>query len=299
MIDPTLILIGFLAPIIWAWTNIIDQFLVNKRQISNLTLLFFAGIGMSIFAVIFQFHEIRWPSLDLIIWSFVISLFRIAYIYPYYQALKIENTSIVAALFFVGDAFLPIFAHFLLGETLAPGQYAGFFLIIFSAGFISLRGIRFNIKQSAAFYMGIGMLFYIARSLSRKYLVEEYPWSDVFIWSSIMIGLVSFPIIFKKKYFHEIVYCLKPKNKVILPLCGERLIAFLGTGIAFYVLSELPLTVAKGIESTQPFFVLLFAVLLASKAKTLFFEDRSKSEVIKKLLSFTVMLIGILLVVGL
>lgn len=65
-----------------------------------------------------------------------------------------------------------------------------------------------------------------------------------------------------------------------------------------YALYLIPASIAKGISSTQPIFVLIYAVLFAKFWPNLFKEYLGKDGVTKKIILFIFTIIGIFLVAG-
>jgi drug/metabolite transporter (DMT)-like permease len=63
-------------------------------------------------------------------------------------------------------------------------------------------------------------------------------------------------------------------------------------------ISILPATIARGIVSTQPFFVLLYALTFGRFFPEMFREMVDRRQLLKKGILFGVILIGILLIVG-
>lgn len=79
----------------------------------------------------------------------------IVYLYPYYTAMKVIDTSIVAALFSLGQITIPVMTYLWLDERLSLTQYIGFAIIIMSSIALSIKGTKIP-KLNRAFYYMVG-----------------------------------------------------------------------------------------------------------------------------------------------
>jgi hypothetical protein len=77
----------------------------------------------------------------------------------------------------------------------------------------------------------------------------------------------------------------------------EELLTFGGSVASTYAISLVPVTLAKSIGAFQPFFVLVYALILGKSFPQMFRENVDCRSVVKKLMLFAIMVIGIILIV--
>ncbi len=214
------------------------------------------------------------------------------------MALRHEDTSVVNSLFSLGKIFIPVLAFFFLGEVLHGFQYLGFILIIGSSAILSLVDhVSFRLNRSFV-YMFVCSLLLAIDSVIYKGLFAEMTWSTAFFWSNIFSFLVTiFILIFSSKIRHEVIEQIGLFRKHFWLLAWNEILVFLGTVATTFAISLAPaLTLMKSIESLQPLFVLLYAIVLRKFYPRLFHEKVDRHSMFKKVLLFGVMIIGVTLV---
>src|SRR3989344_6570196 len=151
------LLIAFLAPAFYALSNVLDNFLANKKFKNPTTLAFYtSSFNILFLPVVFVFLNPKIPPVSALPILFLLGLINILYLYPYYKGLQSDDTSIAISFFGLGRIFIPILAFFIVGEVLMASQYLGVGLIVLSSTLLSLRGWRQNFKFSRAFwYIGL------------------------------------------------------------------------------------------------------------------------------------------------
>ena len=128
--------VAFLAPLFYAMSVVIESFLslaVFKRPI---VMLFFVSLTNALFTPLVLL--MGWPTVptfESVLMYGLIGVIDVAYLYPYYMALKKTDVSIVSSLFALGKIFVPVLAFILLRDSLTIAQYIGFFIIIFTSSF--------------------------------------------------------------------------------------------------------------------------------------------------------------------
>ena len=87
------------------------------------------------------------------------------------------------------------------------------------------------------------------------------------------------------------------KIRSFLPLLIlMEIFSWVGTLGSSYSIYLIPVSVGKGISSTQPIFVLIFALLFSKLRPKFFNEYLGKDGVIKKVILFTLTIFGVLLI---
>ena len=126
-------LIAFLSPFFYALSVLIESFLSLGIFKKPATMCFYASLTNALFVpLMFYFGTPTWPEMRFWIVYILLAMIDIAYLYPYYIALKNTDTSVVSSLFSIGKVFVPLLSFCVLGDVLSPVQYLGFFIVIFA-----------------------------------------------------------------------------------------------------------------------------------------------------------------------
>lgn len=293
------VLVAFVEPILHAWANIVDNHLSNNLFPKLSTLLFFGTVlnilFLPIVAVIDAPTTLSFPFLAVV---FAISLINIFYQFPYYWSLRHADTSIVASLFFFGFVFVPILAYFFVGERLTILQYFGFFLIILAAILLTfdIRKFRFN----KAFFLMVGVSFMLAvQTILYKYVFDAgASWGSVVTASAVFDIFISGMVMLTVNPFREIGEDFRKIRQNLKLFFLQQGLEWGGNAGGSFAISLLPATVARGIVTTQPFFVLLYALLFGRMFPHMFRELVDRRQLTKKLILFGLILVGTVLILS-
>jgi drug/metabolite transporter (DMT)-like permease len=292
--------LAFVEPIMHGWANIFDSYF-SSTVFKRLTPFIFlsASIDMVSMSVIWLIDPPKMLTQELFIVVLLIAITEILYHYPYYEALRIEDTSIVAGLFNLGKLFLPVVAYFLVDERLSWLQYAGFFAIILSSILLTadLRKMRLN---RAFFLMFVSSFFVTAQTLLFKYGFENgLTWGSAIVWMTVFQFLIAGALVLTPKNraaLKESVRELKGSWKMFIAL---DIIGWIGNIASYAAILFIPVSVAKAIASMQPLFPLAYALMFEKKWPHIFHEFVDRKDVEKKVILFAVMIVGVILVADL
>lgn len=259
--------------------------------------MFFSSCFNIVFLPLIFFIQV--PGIPpLHVWPFIIgvSVIEVVYLYPYFKALQHEDTSIVTALFVLGKIFVPFFAFFIVGETLASIQYVGFCIIILSSALLSVKratGMRLNVS----FYYMLGCSAILAlETVLYKYIFTETTWSTGFIWSALFTFPIACLLLVLPSTRKGIIDKFASFKRVI-PIFGLiEILAFGAAMASTYAISLVPVTLEKSIESFQPIFALVLAIILGRFFPTLVKERVDWQSLLKKSVLFSAMIFGVMLV---
>ena len=294
------LLIAFLAPMLHAVSNILDARVSNSMFKSNSSTIFYLGITNLFvlpFLVLLGGMDILYVPINMWPILFVVALFEILYQIPYFKSLKRVDTSIVGALFSLGKILLPVFAFVIVGEKLCFWQYIGFFVIIISTLFLNLKkGVCFQINFAFYLMLMASLMITLNTIFSKKALLEMN-WMSFSFYYIILSDVFLFLALIHPKFLKNIKKDFKvfKKNFPLLMLMEIVDRAAVLTGI--FALSLLPVMVRAGISSTTPIFVLLYSVILYKIFGSRFKENLGRGEMVKKLLCFLFIIIGVVLTV--
>lgn len=282
-----------------ALSNVIDTYLSNRLVRSVWSLGVISGISAVVFlpiVVLIQRPEI--PPTYLLPYFFAIGVIEIFYLFPYYKALQEEDTSVVASLFSLGKFFIPVFSYFAVGELLRPSQYVGFFVIILASMFLTVNKTdKIRLNKAFAYMLFAGFLLAI-EAVIYKYVLESVSWSTTVVSTSfssfiIVLGLLCITPI-RHRFFQEV----RQLKSIVTLFTVNEFLGFAGSSISPYVISLVPVTLAKSIEGFQPFFVLVYAIIFHRFFPGVFRETIDRRTIAKKFILFGCMIVGVVMVVG-
>lgn len=230
---------------------------------------------------------------------FVLALVDVIYLYPYYTALKVIDTSIVGALFSLGQITIPVMSYFILNEKLGLTQYIGFILIIMASVALSIKGVKIPKLNRAFYYMLVASLlraFYVV--LEKYVLNEDGNWVNMAVYTSVFSGFIPFVLLFNKSCFNNIKKNFKPYIAKFRYFAVNEFFCFLGGACAIYGLSGLSPVVSVSIGATMPIFLLITSYLISKYFVVQLKEKLSIGVLMKKIFCFVLIILGIILVVG-
>jgi drug/metabolite transporter (DMT)-like permease len=294
-------LIALIPPAIWSATNHFDKYLISKYFKGGgvgALMMFSSIIGVFILGVIAIIHPevLNYPvakGLFIALNGFVYLLATLPYLY----ALRKDEASIAVPMF----QMIPVFTYFLawliLGETLSGSQLFGGILIILGAIIISLELSEVNkisIKKEVLFLMTISSLFFSLNFIFFKYFAINASFWVTSFWEYVGFAVFSFLLfVFIKKYRDEFVSVIKANKVTVLTLNGINEILNIIAKLAFNFASLLtPIALTWIVDGFQPFFVLLYGVLLTMFFPHISQENISRKHLAHKILAISIMFIG-------
>lgn len=290
------VLIAFLMPFFHALSCIVDSYLSNDIFKKVPTLVFYASISNSLvipFLFLFGMPEI--PSFEILTVLFVISLIEVFYLAPYFLALQYIDTSIVVALFALGQVTLPILAYFIVGEQLGFLQYLGFGIILLSSFLLNFDVKKFKLNVAFILMLIVSVLLSLSSVLS-KYSLQQVDFVTVLFWIAVFSSLINFSFLLFKKYRTDIVQTFPYYAKKFKIFILNEALYQIGTLALTAALAHLPVLVTESISSSQSIFTLLLEFVIYKVCGKRFKEQLSRSDIIKKFISFAAIIIGIYIV---
>lgn len=293
------VLVGFLEPMLHAWSNIIDGHF-SIHIFPKLPTMIFFGMVLNVLFLPLVFLIDMPSALPVPLWGWVfgIALVDVFFLFPYMWSLRHVDTSVVTALFSLGRVFVPILAFFVVGERLVPLQYFGFALIIIAATALTL-----NLKQlkfNAAFWLMLFVSILVAtQAVMYKFVFDSGAgWGTVVTVLTFLEVLISGVIMVARQSFASIAEDFRIIRANLKLFVIQQVFEWGGNVASSFALSVLPATVARSIASTQSFFVLGYAVLFGKRFPELFNENTARRELIRKSGLFLLILIGVIIVVA-
>lgn len=294
------VFISFLRPFFNSLANIIEGKLANTTFKKTTTMIFYVSLmNFAFLPLILLLGTPTIPSPPLFAMMVLVGIIEIAYLYPYYKAVKEIDISIVTALFSLGQITIPIMTYFTIGEKLSIYQYLGFFIIILSSIALSIDNFKLTKINKAFYYMlGVSILlsFYIV--LEKIILVKDDNWVNVVIYPTMTAGIIPLLFLLKKEIRDDIVvsFPLYKKNFKLMTL--NEFFCFLAIATGIYGLSGLSPVILASITATIPIFTLAISCMLGKHFGLHCIETMTKKVIIKKLICFIFIILGVALAIG-
>lgn len=296
-------LVALIAPALWALSNYLDKYLIGKyfKDRSTGTLLIFSSVIGFLVLPFILFIE---PSVLGVSYFQATFLILNGFIYvfgflPYLVALKRDETSIVVPLFQTIPVFTFILGYFFLGEVLSLQQIIACLLIIFGAVVISLEisDIKNPKLKSDIFFLMLLSSFLVAlNGFLFKFFAIETSFLKASFWEYIGFAILAILFLtFVKNYRKDFLLVFKANKASVLTINGFNEVINIIAKIAMNFATLLaPLTLAWVVNGFQPFFLLLYGVLLTLFLPKLAEENITKKHLTHKILAISVMFIGVI-----
>jgi uncharacterized membrane protein len=295
--------IALLAPALWAIGNHIDKYLLD-RELKSIgigpLLLLSSLVGLPAMAVILAVHSdvfsISPRNGVLIVLNGILYVLSLI---PYYYALQRDEASIVVPLFQTTAVFSYLFGLFVLDEKLTLLQIAACLLIVFGSALLTLEINRkksrmkfdvFALMLAASFLNALNWLLF-------KYVaIHEDFWKTSF-WEYVGFVLVALcALLFGKSLRSDFVDFLRMNRSRVLGLVGLNELVSIGAKTATNIASlAAPLALISTVHGLQPFFVLIYGVLLTLAAPHHFRENLTTVAIIQKIAAITLTVGGTLM----
>ncbi len=281
-----------------SWANIFDNYF-SAKIFKKLTTLIFLSSFVNLFFLPFVFFTGRPEMLNLASFGVVllIALCNVAYQYPYYWSLRTAETSVVVSLFSLGKIATPLFAFFIVGEHLQKVQYLGFFTIILSSVLLTIDFKKIRLNKECIYMLIVSVLLTIQLVLYKYLFQQSVKWSSSVIWVAIVDMAIVTLFMVHPENFKDLKSLTELSKKQIGLFVLNQCFTWTGDIIGVYAVYFIPVSLFEGVESTQPVFVLIFALLFIKKIPRLFNEYVGKDKIAKKIVLFILMVIGTLLII--
>ncbi len=289
-------LIALLSPALFALVTLADDNLVRKVYKSPE----FGAIVSGFFALLpllaIPFFPIQIPPLPIVILAMTAGFLTVNYYLLYFKALLVESPSIVITLFQMSRAMVPFLAYIFLGELLSKGEYVGFLIIFCAAVGISAIDIK-KMQFSKAFpLIALAASMTAVIAIIDKTAYKEIRFWDGYIFFCLGMGLGAFVLTRAtqegRKFYQQ--FFSKFKTLILLFLITELL--NIGAEMSLgYAISQGPVSLVKVIEGIQPFFVLLFAIILYPFMPQ-YFREAAEKNMTRKVMFMLLMLLGLYII---
>jgi len=291
------VILSILAALFWSVNSIVDKYILTKwvkQPLIPVIILGVVGLIASFLIYLVQgFEYLSYLNLILAILSGLVSLLATIF---YFKALKVEEVSKIVPFFYFSPLFVLILATIFLGEVFTFDRYIGIFLIVIGAVLITSNN-HLKLRFGKAFKWMISSIFLFSVGyILTKYLLGFTDYWTIFAYARIGTAIGIIPIIYI--YFPELVNITKKHGKkVVIAMSVSETLNISAILLVTIAASMNYVTLIQSLSSTQPFFVLLFTVVLSIFFPSILKERISRSIILWKLLAIILMFIGVILII--
>jgi len=213
----------------------------------------------------------------------------------YFRAAAVEEISRVVPLQYLGPLFVSGLAALFLEEVFPPRRYLGVALMIVGAVLVSSR-FPLRLRPGRAFWLMILSAISLSIQLViTKHLLSFADYWSVFALIRLAMAVAMLPLLIQ--HFRDLIASLREHGtKVIWVMVGDQHIALAGALFLTIAAASGPITLVNALAAVQPFFVLVFSLLLSRARPLLFREETGRAVVLMKLAAVTLMFLGVLLI---
>jgi transporter family protein len=292
-------LFALATPTLYSFSNFVDKYLIEKRikepmAITAIACIVSGIIGIGI-GLITGFTNIGFFQTILIVLAGILLTF---YLWPYFEAMKIEDASRVVPLFQFIPVFTLILSSILLKETLSLKQIIGLILIVMAGVSLSaerLEGKMFRPRKSLWLMLLACLMYGFVGILFRLVVKEASFWTTLsyeYIGSGIG-GILLFLIPRVRNSITSNIQQIKSSSGIIT---FNNSIAILAQMSESYAVSLVAVPLVNLIGSIQPMLSLGEGYILTKKFPNIIKEDISKTTIAYKLFSIILIFCGLYLV---
>ncbi len=285
-------ILAILSAFFLATVSIIDKHILTRYIREPMIPVIIMGlIGLLSAIAIYIYYGFSSMSYLNITLSFIAGIFYIITTVVYFKVLNVDEVSRVVPLFFISPLFVLILAIIFLGETLTIENYIGIILLVAGAVLISSKK-TFRIKLDKSFWMMmVAVLFVALGTLLTDYLLNFADYWTIFSYGKIGSFIAIIPLFYL--YYDKFHKTIKRGGKRVVSL----LVANEGLAILSLLLSTMALSVGlaslvSAAMSVDPFFILMYAIVLSIFFPKIIKEEISKSIIAHKLLAIIMIFIG-------
>ncbi len=293
------ILAAFISPASHALSNIFDSYVTGNLFKKIPTMVFYANITNALgFLFLYATGPIYTLPPHLFILALIVALINFLYLFPYYMALQLIDTSIVAALFSLGQVFVPFLAYFIAGELLHPGQYIGFCIVLAFSVILNLENPK-KLQLNRGFWLMLATAMVLSlENVLYKRILQEADWRSTAFWCLFLTFIIRFSIITMQRLRQDIVRNFSIYKANFGKFLFIEFFDQSGSIAPVFALSLIPVLVNESIDSTQPIFVIIYCFILSKFVGHKFNENLDRKEIIKKIICFIFIGIGICFTIG-
>lgn len=290
------IVFAIAAQALFAVSNFIDKFLIDKRIKDPFLVTILAGLASLLLGLlIFLFRGFSLIETKQLILILISGILLELYLIPYFKALRMDDASRIVPLFQFVPVFVLILSFIILGEALTGKQFLGSVFIIIG-GFVlatkKIEGGIFRLRKSLWFMVIASLLYAITGVLFKWVVVAEDFWLTL-AYESIGMGIGAIILLLWPPYrtgFGREMKKLKLSTWGLLFV--NETVYVLALLTLFYAILLGSVALVSVIGGVQPFFVLVYGLILSIWFPSIIKEDIQKNTILIKALAILLIFIG-------
>jgi uncharacterized membrane protein len=289
----TWIILALLTPVCFSVTNFIDKYLIEYSKLTAVQLTTIVSLGMGLTGVIFGIaigvHQLSAP--DCILMTLA-GMTIAVYVWPYFKALGLDETSRIIPLFQFSPLILIALAWIALGETLNIHQGWGAFMIILGGFGLSIeRSVLGVFKLRPAFWlMMLSCFLYALSGLFIRLVVSQGDFGAALLFQG--LGTILGSLLVWRFGRANLTFSNFKKPVIVGLLLTDLIISYLAIFSEVWAMSLVAANRVRTIQGIQPLFVVIFGTLLTIALPKIYKESlEPKSLALKGA-------VGVLMVVG-
>lgn len=286
------------APALYAVSNFIDKFIIEKHVKNFVTLTIIGGFMALPFALIIlalrHFPVYRLDQTILIILAGIIMELALL---PYFKAISLDEVSRVVPVFQLIPVFVLLMSFLFLGEKLNLSQFIGFWFVVTGAYLISLNKLgkgMFNLRRSFGWIILASVLWAIPAIIFKFVFVEQGFWDTIayeFLGAAIGAFILLFIPSFRKSFLEE---AKTVRNFVWGILVSNETLYLFARLVGFYAIAVAPaVSLASALNGFMPFFSLVYGTILSLWFPYIVKEDTRKPVLLLKFTAIALIFIGV------
>ncbi len=300
MHDNSWLLFAVGASAVYAVTNFVDKYILEKKLTDSRGLIVYTAIVGFIFGSTFWMLS-GFPTL--VFWDAVLiiltGMFTIWGLSFYFQGLAEEETSTVIILMQMMPVITLFLSAIFLRERISFFQIIGFILIFIGIIGISVKREHFRVRLSSAlFIIFLADIFWAISNIFVKFIITKTNFSQIIAYESFGIafgGLILYLISSEiRNGFHR--DCKILNRKAVSFIFLNELIFVIAKFLSFYAISLGPVSLVSIIGSVQVFFGIFYGWILSIFLRQIFYEKITIVNLRRRILLATIVFMGVWLV---
>ena len=295
------LVLAIVASILWALGTIIDKVILTKHMQDPVSYqLLYVATELPVLLVLLVFTNVSF-ALPWVALGIAAGLSHYLGLFLYFKAMMIEEASRVISLFYIGPIFTLILAATVLKENLTSSMYIGVILLVLGAVSISYKKVE---GKGTMISPALGLLLLCSFTLSvyeilTKYVLGSLDLTSFFFWEFMGFVIAATATFTHPKIRQGFLTTVKGVKRPVLFWRVVNTYMSITALILYFVAMSIGLaSLVSGATSFEPFFVLLFAVLLSFFVPHVLKEDIGRRALVVKALAVILIVAGAWLIAG-
>jgi drug/metabolite transporter (DMT)-like permease len=294
------IFFSILSSALYGANNCFDKFVLEKYEIHPTVISIYSGImAFAVGLIVFAFTGLYSADFKSIIIILASGFLTGIYVLPYFKALSKDEASRVVPLFQFVPVFILVLSYFVFKEALHFPQYIGAGAIIGGSFLLSLKKFDrqiFKIRP-AFWYMILSSFIFAVSVILYKFGVEEIPFWNTLPLEGLGIFLGALVIwLYKNNKRMFLKETRKFPKKVFVLISINEVLYIASRYTAYFALSLISASIANLLAGLQPFFVLIYGIILSLWFPRVLKEAMSERALLQKMTSMIMIFIGLYLI---